>query len=257
MRIRRPNVSVVPVIYLSSWFVMVWLMFGWGVRGDIFLLFSDSHSNQQQSARKNYPRPFQENVHPLESETPRTQPSPQAHVALPAQAQTSVQSQTQARPQPPAQAQSSVLSQTPAAQQSEHLPQAQAHVNPNHILTMPVSEKKNVRPRSGRREISNPFFHTSSASFTLGYDLGVAAPNGCKILWQQSPSAWMIDIPGRWRLTDQAYTTIKHPLISKVQVLLNSSRARFMIFYRNPKHPRRSQPEVHFTDNGIRITIVD
>ncbi len=123
------------------------------------------------------------------------------------------------------------------------------------MLPAPEPAPVQVHVRSGRREISHPAFDTAGTSFTCSYDLGVAPAGGFKILRQDRVSAWMVDVPGTWRVIGPASTASNHPLISSVLVLVNASRARFKIYYRDPRHSPGQQPEVRLTDRGISITI--
>lgn len=111
--------------------------------------------------------------------------------------------------------------------------------------------------RSGRREISNPVFDTSQAGFTCSYDLGVAPQHDCTIRRQNKVAAWMVDVPGQWRLLGPADIAVDHPLIHRVLVLINANRVRFKLYYRDATHRPATQPAVHFTDRGISITVSD
>ncbi len=123
------------------------------------------------------------------------------------------------------------------------------------ILPGPESAPVQVHVRSGRREISHPVFDTAGAAFVCSYELGVAPEQGFTMQRQTRTAAWMVDVPGRWRLIGPAETDVDHPLVRSVLVLINERRARFKIYYRDPLHSPGQQPEVRLTDRGISITI--
>ena len=111
--------------------------------------------------------------------------------------------------------------------------------------------------RSGRPVIDNPRFGTEQDSFSVSFDLGIEPSGEVSITKQNKVAAWMINLPGRWTMPGKAYIDVDHPLVKTIVVLVNKTRARFKLFYRDPGHELKSPPKVTLTDRGISIVLTD
>ncbi len=115
-----------------------------------------------------------------------------------------------------------------------------------------------ARPaRSGRPVIGAPQIEAQKDSFGVSFDLGVNPSGELTVARQDKVAAWMISVPGKWVMTGPAYITTDHPLVSAILVLINNSRAKIKIFYRNPQQQEGKPPAVTLTDRGVHISLVD
>ncbi len=120
------------------------------------------------------------------------------------------------------------------------------------------SNVRSPRPaRSGRPVIGAPKIEAQKDAFGVSFDLGVDPSGEITVARQEKVAAWMINVPGKWVMTGPAYINTDHPLVSAILVLINNSRAKIKIFYRDAHQKEGKPPVVTLTDRGLHISLVD